>query len=131
MYSERKEIITTERAQYKNWCNNQQFLSSTLLTTTDKQKQHRSFPLPPELLIEVLSYVSNCQATLHAASLVCKQWLYCTAPILYCNPQINDTYRWATFILTLTRERMSFFYGDLIRSIDLSSGKSIGMDINK
>lgn len=125
MYSKETEIITTERAQYRNWCNSQQF---TLLTN-DKQP-HRSFPLPPELLIEILGYLNNCQATLYAASLVCKQWLYCTAPILYCNPQIKDTYHWAAFILTLTRERMSFFYGDLIRSIDLSSGKSIGKYID-
>jgi hypothetical protein len=125
MYSKRKGTMAAVRAQQRARCHNQQFLSS-LTKTKDNQQQHRSFPLPPELLFEILSYVSNCQATLHAASLVCKQWLYCTAPILYCHPQINDTYRWAIFILTLTRERMSFFYGDLIRSIDLSSGKSIG-----
>ncbi|KAI9487127.1 MAG: hypothetical protein EXX96DRAFT_474335 [Benjaminiella poitrasii] len=85
----------------------------------------RTFLLPPELLLKVFNYLSDFQPALYASSLVCKQWLYCVAPILYCHPQIKDTYRWATFILTLTRERMSFFYGDLIRSIDLSSGKSI------
>ncbi|KAI8095879.1 hypothetical protein BDF21DRAFT_406926 [Thamnidium elegans] len=99
-------ILTVQRAQY-NSC------------------QARSFPLPPELLLEIFGYLHDCQPALHSASLVSKQWLYCVAPILYSRPQINDTYRWATFILTLTRERMSFFYGDLIRSIDLSSGKSI------
>ncbi|GAA5798975.1 hypothetical protein HPULCUR_004384 [Helicostylum pulchrum] len=94
-------------------------------TTTLQDCQARSFPLPPELLLEIFGYLHDCQPALHSASLVSKQWLYCVAPILYSRPQINDTYRWATFILTLTRERMSFFYGDLIRSIDLSSGKSI------
>ncbi|KAG2231542.1 hypothetical protein INT48_005045 [Thamnidium elegans] len=93
--------------------------------TTLQGCQARSFPLPPELLLEIFGYLHDCQPALHSASLVSKQWLYCVAPILYSRPQINDTYRWATFILTLTRERMSFFYGDLIRSIDLSSGKSI------
>jgi hypothetical protein len=86
----------------------------------------RSFPLPPELLYEILNYLESCQLDLYSACLVCKQWFYCAAPILYCHPQINDTYLWATFILTLTRERMSFSYGNLVRSIDLSSGKSIG-----
>ncbi|KAI8373816.1 hypothetical protein BD560DRAFT_393625 [Blakeslea trispora] len=88
-------------------------------------KEKSSFPLPPELLLEVLSYLSHSQTSLHAASLVCKEWLFCTTPILYGHPKILDTYRWATFILTLTRQRMSFFYGHLVRSIDLSSGKSI------
>lgn len=136
-------ILTVQRAQYKRWCNNRRLSLQSIATptttstnayavdnscsgATTRTSSGRSFPLPPELLVEVLSYLNRCQSTLHAASLVCKQWLYCVAPILYCNPQINDTYRWATFILTLTRERMSFFYGDLIRSIDLSSGKSIG-----
>ncbi|KAI9361090.1 hypothetical protein BD770DRAFT_384151 [Pilaira anomala] len=110
-------IFTVQRANYHDWCHNQ--------NKKVKVCQGRSFPLPPELLLEVFGYLSDCQSALHAASLVSKQWLYCVAPILYSRPQINDTYRWATFILTLTRERMSFFYGDLIRSIDLSSGKSI------
>ncbi|KAI8887418.1 hypothetical protein K501DRAFT_330638 [Backusella circina FSU 941] len=94
------------------------------LKQTDKINR-RSFPLPPELLYEILNYLEGCQPALYSACLVCKQWFYCAAPILYCHPQINDTYLWATFILTLTRERMSFSYGNLIRSIDLSSGKSI------
>ncbi|KAI7901902.1 uncharacterized protein BX663DRAFT_436684 [Cokeromyces recurvatus] len=84
-------------------------------------KNGKAFLLPPELLLEVFYYLSDCQSALYAASLVCKQWFYCVAPILYSHPQIKDTYHWATLILTLTRERMSFFYGDLIRSIDLSS----------
>lgn len=148
--SRRNGIFTIQRSQYKNWCNsnNGNFSVSNLVTpaafnasssfspfnlntatqdgNNSSNTNGRSFPLPPELLLEVLSYLSDSQPSLHSASLVCKQWLYCAAPILYCNPQIIDTYRWATFILTLTRERMSFFYGDLIRSIDLSSGKSIG-----
>ncbi|KAI8876485.1 hypothetical protein K501DRAFT_338063 [Backusella circina FSU 941] len=85
------------------------------------------FRLPPELLVEILNYLENQQSCLYSASLVCKQWFYCAAPILYCHPQINDTYLWAIFILTLTREKMSFFYGDLVRSVDLSSGKYIEM----
>jgi hypothetical protein len=145
MFNSRQNgIITIPRAQYKNWCNSNRNLSalssnslvtpisatsSTITPTTTTaftQDKGRSFPLPPELLIEILSYLGDSQPSLYSASLVCKQWLYCVAPILYCHPQIFDTYRWATFILTLTRDRMSFFYGDLIRSIDLSSGKSIG-----
>jgi hypothetical protein len=85
-----------------------------------------SFHLPPELLVEILSYLENQQFCLYSASLVNKQWFYCAVPILYSHPRINDTYLWATFILTLTRERMSLFYGDLVRSVDLSSGKYIG-----
>ncbi|OBZ85463.1 hypothetical protein A0J61_06484 [Choanephora cucurbitarum] len=88
-------------------------------------REKNAFPLPPELLLEVLSYLNHSQTSLHAASLVCKEWLFCATPILYGHPKILDTYRWATFILTLTRQRMSFFYGHLVRSIDLSSGKSI------
>lgn len=131
--SEKNDIITVQRAQYKNWCNNRRLSTQSLVTSAAnfdniaQDNNVRSFPLPPELLLEVLSYLGGYQPALHSASLVCKQWLYCVAPILYCHPQINDTYRWATFILTLTRDRMSFFYGDLIRSIDLSSGKSIGI----
>lgn len=130
--SKRNGIITNQRAQYNNWCNNRKLSASNVVTPTPlisrvaQDNNLRSFPLPPELLLEVFGYLSDCQSALHSASLVCKQWMYCAAPILYSHPQINDTYRWATFILTLTRDRMSFFYGDLIRSIDLSSGKSIG-----
>ncbi|GAN02344.1 hypothetical protein MAM1_0020d01787 [Mucor ambiguus] len=136
MLSESSDILTVQRAQYINWCNNRNFLSSPLIMPTSSRQMQtkvaasaamskRLVSLPPELLMEIFSYLDGHQATLHSVSLVCKQWFYCAAPILYCHPQINDTYRWATFILTLTRERMSFFYGDLIRSIDLSSGKSI------
>ncbi|CAO3626590.1 unnamed protein product [Mucor fragilis] len=139
MLSESSDILTVQRAQYINWCNNRNFLSSPLIMPPNSKHletkaaaaaataalSKRSVSLPPELLMEIFSYLEDNQATLHSVTLVCKQWFYCAAPILYCHPQINDTYRWATFILTLTRERMSFFYGDLIRSIDLSSGKSI------
>lgn len=131
--SKRNGILTVQRAQYNNWCNNRKLSASNVVTeipsitrVSQESNNRRSFPLPPELLLEIFGYLNDCQPALHSASLVCKQWLYCVAPILYCHPQINDTYRWATFILTLTRDRMSFFYGDLIRSIDLSSGKSIG-----
>lgn len=127
--SKRNGIITTHRAQYNNWCNNRKLSASNVVTSTPpihRDNNLRSFPLPPELLLEVFSYLNDCQPALHSASIVCKQWMYCAAPLLYSHPQINDTYRWATFILTLTRDRMSFFYGDLIRSLDLSSGKSIG-----
>ncbi|KAL7333609.1 hypothetical protein PS15p_202487 [Mucor circinelloides] len=138
MLSESSDILTVQRAQYINWCNNRNFLSSPLVMPTNIKQMEtkaavtatvatskRSVPLPPELLMEIFGYLDGNQIALHSVSLVCKQWFYCAAPILYCHPQINNTYRWATFILTLTRERMSFFYGDLIRSIDLSSGKSI------
>ncbi|KAK4515979.1 54S ribosomal protein L23, mitochondrial [Mucor velutinosus] len=133
MLNEPSDILTVQRAQYINWCNNRNFLSSPLIVPTNSKHMEkkatamskRSVSLPPELLMEIFSYLDGNQAALHSVSLVCKQWFYCAAPILYCHPQINDTYRWATFILTLTRERMSFFYGDLIKSIDLSSGKSI------
>lgn len=142
MLSESSDILTVQRAQYINWCNNRNFLSSPLVMPTNSKQMEtkaavtatvatskRFVPLPPELLMEIFGYLDGNQIALHSVSLVCKQWFYCAAPILYCHPQINNTYRWATFILTLTRERMSFFYGDLIRSIDLSSGKSIGMSI--
>ncbi|KAL9539508.1 hypothetical protein MBANPS3_010218 [Mucor bainieri] len=130
MLSESSDILTVQRAQYINWCNNRNFLSSPLIMPTNSKQvetaiSKRSASLPPELLVEIFTYLDGNQPTLHSISLVCKQWFYCAAPILYGHPQINDTYSWATFILTLTRERMSFFYGDLIRSIDLSSGKSI------
>lgn len=134
--SRKNGILTIQRAQYKRWCNNRRLsLNSLQNTATIEDNSYksngRSFPLPPELLVEILTYLNTNQTSLHSASLVCKQWLYCVAPILYSHPQINDTYRWAMFILTLTRERMSFFYGDLIRSIDLSSGKSIGKDSSR
>ncbi|CEP11814.1 hypothetical protein [Parasitella parasitica] len=133
MPSEDSDILTVQRAQYINWCNNRNFLFSPLVMPVNDRpmereaSKERSVTLPPELLLEIFGYLDNNQADLHSISLVCKQWFYCAAPILYCHPQIKDTYRWATFLLTLTRERMSFFYGDLIRSLDLSSGKSIGM----
>ncbi|KAG2213151.1 hypothetical protein INT47_011300 [Mucor saturninus] len=126
--SKRSGILTIQRAQYNNWCNNRKLSASNVVTSTPpthRDNNLRSFPLPPELLLEVFAYLTDCQPALHSASLVCTQWMYCAAPILYSHPKINDTYRWATFILTLTRDRMSFFYGDLIRSLDLSSGKSI------
>lgn len=93
---------------------------NTLVTTRS------SVSLPPELLLKIFRYLLQSQKTLYTISLVCKQWSRCVVPVLYSHPRINDTYRWATFILTLTRDKMSCFYGDLIRAIDLSSGKSIG-----
>lgn len=87
----------------------------------------RSVFLPPELLFKIFNYLLHSQHTLHTISIVCKQWLRCVAPILYAHPRIDDTYRWATFILTLTRDKMSFFYGDLVRSLDLSTEKCIGI----
>ncbi|CAO3634328.1 unnamed protein product [Mucor hiemalis] len=105
MFNSRKNgILTVQRAQYKRWCNNRRLSLQSIATpntainsfTSDNSgiTSGRSFPLPPELLVEVLTYLNCCQFSLHSASLVCKQWLYCVAPILYCNPQINDTYRW-------------------------------------
>ncbi|KAI9248415.1 hypothetical protein BY458DRAFT_483697 [Sporodiniella umbellata] len=78
------------------------------------------FPLPAEIVTVILRHVMDSQSTIYSASLVCKQWLFCATPLLYKHPVIKDTYRWATFILTLTRKKSTFGYGASISSLDLS-----------
>ncbi|KAG0167784.1 hypothetical protein DFQ29_000272 [Apophysomyces sp. BC1021] len=81
--------------------------------------------LPPEILMEIFNYLVTSQSSLYAAALVCKRWLPCVAPMLYRHCFINDTYRWATFLLTLARPKKAFDYGPFVNSVDLSSGKSL------
>ncbi|KAI8986609.1 hypothetical protein BDB01DRAFT_786263 [Pilobolus umbonatus] len=137
MHSNSADIQKVPRSQYVEWCMTHHLYSNTekesrRIEEDDKQnvkkkkkEEERSFPLPPEMLSEIFSYLSRSQSSLYSASLVCKQWLYCVAPILYCNPRLSDTYSWATFILTLTRNKRLFLYGDLVRSIDLTLVKAV------
>lgn len=86
----------------------------------------RSFPLPPEILSLILHHAKDSQSTIYSASLVCRQWLRCAAPVLYMRPKIHNTYGWATFLLTLTRSTGTFAYGNLVRSINLSNDHPLG-----
>ena len=83
------------------------------------------FALPPELLLEILSYLKESQPALYAVSLVCRQWMLCAAPLLYRHAKIMDTFRYATFILTLTRNKKTLCYGSLIHTLDLAVGNKL------
>ncbi|KAL0079336.1 hypothetical protein J3Q64DRAFT_1870864 [Phycomyces blakesleeanus] len=135
----KEDFMIVPRAAYKSWC--ELLLEQSAPNTADSKftdeandvpilsnpvKRTASIScLPPELLIEIFGHLSSHQSALYASSLVCRQWLTCAVPILYRRPIVLDTYRWAIFILTLTRTKRSFQYGHLITSVDLSSGKSI------
>ncbi|KAI9016532.1 hypothetical protein CLU79DRAFT_763094 [Phycomyces nitens] len=131
----KKDIMIVPRAEYKTWCEHR--LEQPANPTDSKHNDTNDSiinpvkrpasvsSLPPELLIEIFGHLSSHQSALYASSLVSRQWLTCAVPILYRRPIVLDTYRWALFILTLTRTKRSFQYGNLITSVDLSSGKSI------
>ncbi|KAG1463522.1 hypothetical protein G6F56_005265 [Rhizopus delemar] len=107
MYS-KDEIVTVRRDQYKEWCKQKELNKRTCI------------PLPTEILSLILEHCTNSQSTLYHATLVSKQWLFCATPFLYKQPHVPDTYRWATFVLTLTRPLRTFAYGQVVRSLDLS-----------
>lgn len=79
------------------------------------------YALPHEILLEVFGYHKESQSTLYAISLVCRQWMLCVTPLLYRHVRIWDTYRWATFILTLTRDKRSYNYGKLVSTLNLAN----------
>lgn len=134
-----QEIFTVPRADYRRWCESKLGSCSsasdeiaaksemeTDATTPQQQGSPFGYALPPELLLEILNYVKSSQNSLYAVSLVCRQWHRCAVPLLYRRIEINDTYRWATFILTLTRKRKFFEYGSMVQNVDLTGGKSLG-----
>ncbi|KAI9490100.1 hypothetical protein BDB00DRAFT_769364, partial [Zychaea mexicana] len=94
-------------------------------TTTVASGSPFGFALPPELLLEILSYLKESQSALYAVSLVCRQWMLCAAPILYRHAKIGDTFRYATFILTLTRTKQTLCYGSLVHTLDLAAGSKL------
>ncbi|CAO3584846.1 unnamed protein product [Absidia cylindrospora] len=100
------DIISIPREQYQRWCrrlqNSRRLLattattsitsassSSTNLKSTTTSDFHSVWCLPPELLLEILSYLTSRQSTLYQASLVCRQWFLCTTPILYKHPRFT------------------------------------------
>ncbi|KAI9312715.1 hypothetical protein BX666DRAFT_1985841 [Dichotomocladium elegans] len=83
------------------------------------------YAFPHEVLLEIFSYLKDCQSTMYAVSLVCRQWMLCIAPLLYRHARIADTYRWATFILTLTRDKKTFCYGNFVTVLDLVATSSV------
>ncbi|KAI9249517.1 hypothetical protein BDA99DRAFT_445592, partial [Phascolomyces articulosus] len=83
------------------------------------------FALPPELLLEILSYLKESQSALYSVSLVCRQWMLCAAPLLYRHVKIIDTFRYATFILTLTRNKKTLYHGSLVHTLDLAAGNKL------
>ncbi|KAI9312221.1 hypothetical protein BX666DRAFT_1989806 [Dichotomocladium elegans] len=91
---------------------------------SDRSEVSAGVRLPPELLLEIFGYLKNSQTSLYSASLVCRRWMYCAAPLLYRHAKITDTYHWALFVLTLTRKKQKLLYGSLVQSIDLTVGKS-------
>ncbi|KAI8334375.1 hypothetical protein BC941DRAFT_432828 [Chlamydoabsidia padenii] len=128
------DIVAIPRAQYQRWCrrlqNNQQDSSTAMgpssSSCTESAASFRSvWRLPPELLLEILSYLADEQSTLYNVALVCRPWFLCATPILYKHAKIYNTYRWATFILTLGRDKRLFDYGSLAHTIDLSCGKDL------
>ncbi|KAG2222552.1 hypothetical protein INT45_002683 [Circinella minor] len=99
--------------------------TTTTTTVTVPKGSPFGFALPPELLLEILSYLKESQSALYAVSLVCRQWMLCAAPLLYRHAKIMDTFRYATFILTLTRNKKTLFYGSLIHTLDLAAGNKL------
>ncbi|RUS15637.1 hypothetical protein BC937DRAFT_92195 [Endogone sp. FLAS-F59071] len=81
--------------------------------------------LPAELLIHVFSYLVESQPSLHACSIVSKQWSNCVCQLLYRHPRFADTFNWARFIITMTRPRQTYTFGDFVRSIDLSPPRTL------
>lgn len=134
------DIVKIPRAEYVQWCrerldqfhyNATPFMSpsssnsaadSTMNTNNRSPTGSRfGYALPHEILLEVFGYHKESQSTLYAVSLVCRQWMLCVTPLLYRHVRIWDTYRWATFILTLTRDKRSYNYGKLVSTLNLAN----------
>ncbi|RUS18460.1 hypothetical protein BC938DRAFT_475966 [Jimgerdemannia flammicorona] len=99
---------------------------STTTTTTELANiTNEPLNLPAELLIHVFSYLLDQQSSLHACSIVNKQWSNCVCQLLYRHPRFPDTFSWARFILTLTRQKQTYTFGDFVRSVDLSLSKAV------
>lgn len=95
--------------------------AATQPTPLPSKQSHIS--LPAELMFEILSYLMDYgeQRSLYNASLVNRHWLNCATPLLFRHPKIHNTYRWATFLLTLIRPKQQYTFGEFVRSINLSS----------
>lgn len=83
--------------------------------------------LPAELMFEILNHLLDAdeQGSLYNASLVSRHWMNCATPLLFRHPKIHNTYRWATFLLTLIRPNQQYTFGEFVRSINLSSSYEI------
>lgn len=123
-----KDIVKVHRADYLLWCATHSNLLGSPLSplhhlTSRQSSSAMVLQLPPELLLEIFSYLMDSQTTLYSISLVCKSWLACVLPLLYRHPRIMDTYRWATFIVTLTRTKRMLDYGAHVQSVCLFTPK--------
>ncbi|CAO3589460.1 unnamed protein product [Absidia cylindrospora] len=118
------DILSVPRHQYQQWCqqlNHNERSSSTKPSSATNSVTNRSVDqLPPEILLEILSYLTNQQYALRAVSLVCRKWLFCAIPLLYKHVKISNTYHWAIYLMALRREKRFFPYGSFAKSIDLS-----------
>ncbi|KAI7866730.1 hypothetical protein BDF14DRAFT_1696001, partial [Spinellus fusiger] len=81
--------------------------------------------LPLEILTEIFMYLTGQQRTLQQILIVCKQWSMCVVPALYHSPLFKDTFRWANFLIHMTRKGNAFDYCSYITTLDLSSGAHI------
>ncbi|KAI8138457.1 hypothetical protein BJV82DRAFT_630905 [Fennellomyces sp. T-0311] len=122
-------IITVPRAEYLLWCKRRMEACDNHASAIAPDMHNKpttgspfGFALPPELLLEILGYLKESQSTLYSVSLVCRQWMLCAAPLLYRHAKIMDTFRYATFILTLTRNKKTLHYGSLVHTLDLAAG---------
>ncbi|CAO3658754.1 unnamed protein product [Umbelopsis vinacea] len=103
----------------------QTFCESTTTdhTTVLPSSKQKHITLPVELMFEILNHLLNAgeQGSLYNASLVSRHWMNCATPLLFRHPKIHNTYRWATFLLTLIRPNQQYTFGEFVRSINLSS----------
>lgn len=87
----------------------------------DPKRTSAASALPSEIVFEILMRAQDDQPTLYQAALVCRKWCKCAVPLLYSDVKLEQTFDWATFVLTLTRTKPSFPFGQYVRSLDLSS----------
>lgn len=115
------DILKVHRADYLFWCATHSSLlpPQPLLNTSRQSASAMVLQLPPELLLEIFSYLMDSQATLYEISMVCRSWMACVSPLLYRHAKMVDTYRWATFIVTLTRTKKMLDYGAHVQSVCL------------
>lgn len=125
-------ILKVHRADYLFWCATHSSLLGSplqplqpppLLNTSRQSASAMVLQLPPELLLEIFSYLTDSQTTLYAISMVCRSWMACVSPLLYRHAKIADTYRWATFIVTLTRTKKMLDYGAHVQSVCLFASR--------
>lgn len=75
--------------------------------------------LPPELILEILNYLSSTQ-DLHSALLTCRLWSECSVEMLWYKPVLYTPPALLKMLSTIRRESMTYEYPTFIRRLNLS-----------